>query len=168
MEKRILNLGCGPDMYGTDRLDFVKTPATTLVHDLTKPLPFPDETFDEIRAYGIFEHLKNCGNFVDEVFRVLKKGGKIDLVTTNAGYLVYHVLHDHNAYLEKESYAKTRHPDDFHRHMFVPSHLKAWFKDFSKIEFYRTGRNVKGFKTFILKLLPFNMGYEGIGVIATK
>ena len=168
MKKRILNLGCGNDMYGTDRLDFIKTKATTVVHDLTKSFPFPDETFDKIQAHGIFEHLKNPGGFVDEMFRVLKKGGEVDLITSNAGYLVFHVLHDHNAYLEKESYMKTRHPDDFHRQMFVESNLRAYFKDFSHLMFSRTGRDVPGIKTWILKMLPFKMGYEGIRLIAIK
>ncbi len=167
--KRILNLGCGKDMYGTDRLDFIKTPATTMIHDLTKPLPFEDETFEEVRAYGIFEHLKNAGIFVDEVYRVLKKGGKIDLVTSNAAYVVYHTLHDHNDYLDhKPSYNINRHPDDFHRAMYVPSNLRAWFKDFSETEISFTGRNVKGIKTIILNMLPFKMGKEGIRIIATK
>ena len=34
--KRILNLGCGNDMHGTDRVDLFKTPATTAVVNLDK------------------------------------------------------------------------------------------------------------------------------------
>lgn len=53
-----------------------------VVHDLTvRPLPFDDDTFDEIHAYEVLEHLGQQGDFRSffdewsEWWRILKPGG---------------------------------------------------------------------------------------------
>lgn len=164
-KKKILNLGCGHDKYGTHRIDFKETDATTQIHDLEKPLPFKDNYFDEVKFYNVFEHVKNCELIVNEIYRVLKKGGMLDLRTDNAGFLIFHVKSEHNSYLYVPGYNK--HPEDFHRYLFVPSHLKAHLKVFSKI---KVTYLLKGnfFKRLILKLLPRPLGYEQIRVRAIK
>lgn len=166
-EEKILNLGCGNDIYGTDRLDFKETDSTTLVHDLEKPLPFLSNTFDEIRAWRILEHIKNVGNFVDECYRVLKLNGKLDMITDNAGYIIFHVKSEHNAYLNHKEYKKA--DDDFHRYLFVPSHLKAHFRRFKNINVsYEIRDNKKGWKKWLLKLLPYKLGYEELRLLCKK
>ncbi len=76
MDRKILNLGCGNDMYGTHRIDVFKTSATTEVADINGKLPYPDNYFDEIYCKSVLEHIKNLGMFSDECFRVLR-GGEI-------------------------------------------------------------------------------------------
>ncbi|MGC8981895.1 MAG: class I SAM-dependent methyltransferase [Minisyncoccia bacterium] len=39
--------------------------------------PFPDETFDSILATEVFEHVFNPDEFLKEVNRIMKKGGKL-------------------------------------------------------------------------------------------
>jgi predicted SAM-dependent methyltransferase len=53
-----------------------------VVHDLNEhPLPFEDETFDEIHAYEVLEHLASQGDWRffcsewNEYYRILKAGG---------------------------------------------------------------------------------------------
>jgi len=45
--------------------------------DITQPLDLPDETFDAVNAYHVFEHMtpQQGRNFAAEIFRVLKPGG---------------------------------------------------------------------------------------------
>jgi len=164
--KKILNLGCGNDFYGTDRVDFKKTPATTLLLDINKnKLPFPDNYFDGVRMFRTFEHIKNCDLVVSEIYRVLKVGGKVDLITDNAGYILFHIKYREEC-LPKEYRAK-KHPDDFHFNLFLPCTLRPHFKKFRNLKI--SYLNEKGFlKNFILKFVPFKMGYEEIRLIAEK
>lgn len=55
-----------------------------VVHDLTVlPLPFPDNTFDEIHFYEVLEHLGRQGDYLTffaewtEWWRILKPGGVV-------------------------------------------------------------------------------------------
>jgi malonyl-CoA O-methyltransferase len=47
-----------------------------LVHDLDRPLPFPDATFDIVVSGLVLEHLRELGGFFAEARRVLKPGGR--------------------------------------------------------------------------------------------
>ncbi len=53
-------------------------------------IPFPQNFFDEVYAKFIFEHMKNPGEFLKKCFRVLKKGGKLTIITDNAGCWVWY------------------------------------------------------------------------------
>lgn len=47
------------------------------------PLPFDDESFDCVVSFQVIEHIKRDRAFVDEVRRVLKRGGKFIVSTPN-------------------------------------------------------------------------------------
>lgn len=47
------------------------------------PLPFADESFDCVVSFQVIEHIKRDRAFVDEVRRVLKRGGKFIVSTPN-------------------------------------------------------------------------------------
>ena len=83
---RILNLGCGGDDYGTDRLDFKPGPTVTMVADMEHRLPYEDGTFDEVYSRYSFEHVRNPGSLLDEIRRVLRPGGVLRLITDNAWF----------------------------------------------------------------------------------
>src|SRR5690242_13022137 len=98
---RSLLLGCGnsrvkklwrqsesPDWKGDlTTLDMNPNCGADVVHDLEqRPLPFPDETFDELAAYDVLEHIGRQGDwkgFFDEFaeyWRILKPGGDFGIV----------------------------------------------------------------------------------------
>ena len=53
------------------------------VEGVVPPLPFADESFDCVVSFQVIEHIKRDREFVHEVRRVLKKGGKFIVSTPN-------------------------------------------------------------------------------------
>ena len=86
--KRILNIGCGYDEYGTDFIDLYpkREEVISFNVDSRNKFPFPNKTFDEVRMYFLFEHLRNHEHILKEIYRILKPGGVLDLKTDNASY----------------------------------------------------------------------------------
>ena len=77
-----LNLGCGSLFFPSwVNIDFLPRPCVQ-GHNLTKPLPFADDSFDATYSSHVLEHFsKDQGKkFVEEQFRVLKNGGVCRLV----------------------------------------------------------------------------------------
>lgn len=73
-----LNLGCSDShLPGWLNVDWVK-PADQLV-DLTQTWPWPDSSVDEIRAFDVIEHLPSQIHTMNEAWRVLKPGGRLDI-----------------------------------------------------------------------------------------
>ena len=97
--KRLLEVGCG---LGTDLIEFARGGAVVTGVDLTpqsielvrkrfalegfavdarvsdaEHLPFGDSSFDVVYSFGVLHHTPNTQQAIDEVYRVLKPGGKI-------------------------------------------------------------------------------------------
>ena len=63
----------------------VELPANAEFRQMTvPPLDFADESFDYVISFQVIEHIKNDKEFVAEVSRVLRKGGKFIVSTPNA------------------------------------------------------------------------------------
>ena len=79
-----LDLGAGINkkegFIGVDSRGF---PGVDVVADLTKPWPWADETVDEVHCSHMIEHLTAEQRifFVNELYRVMKKGAKATIVT---------------------------------------------------------------------------------------
>jgi len=185
MAKRILNVGCGEDTYGTDFTDKYPQRAEVKKCDQDKDkLPFPSNTFDEIRCRGVLEHLRNHGFALEEIHRVLKPNGKLSLSTDNASYWGFSCGKTHlGGYGEAEIFGD--HNDHFS--LFTESHLTehakaAKFKDI-KVKYKLT--NPKGMQffekeyglrhivrllvKFMLNITPlWRMGYSRLEMVAIK
>jgi SAM-dependent methyltransferase len=74
-----LNLGCG-DRHIPGFLNVDKSPPCDQVVDLSVAWPWGDETVDEIVAYDIIEHLPDKIHTMNEMWRVLKRGGVADII----------------------------------------------------------------------------------------
>lgn len=85
---KVLNIGCGfaqwkkPNVTNVDAFDICKP---DLVHDINKPFPIADETFDYIIANHILEHLPNWWECLNECARMLKVGGTIEIWVPGSG-----------------------------------------------------------------------------------
>lgn len=71
-----LNLGCGRNsMAGFVNLDRAALPGVDVVHDLEQlPLPFDDDTFDEIVGVDLIEHIANALGLMEELWRIATSG----------------------------------------------------------------------------------------------
>jgi predicted SAM-dependent methyltransferase len=127
----ILNLGCGTEIYGDVRVDFLDTGTTTHIQDLNQTFQFESNSFDKVYSNSVLEHIRNCGNFVDEIHRVLKKGGKFFIRTDNANYFGF-LLKNHQSYIENTYKHHTE--DDLHYYLFKEEHLRNLFKKFKDLK----------------------------------
>jgi len=104
-DARVLDLSCGEGeimeeltargltVEGTHYRDqdyIIRNPSPVLqqavIHapvDLTRPLPFPDASFDLVLATEVLEHLPSHVSVVEEVGRILKPGGRFLFTTPN-------------------------------------------------------------------------------------
>ncbi len=176
-DRKILNLGCGNDFYGTHRLDMFETPSTTDVSDLNQNFPYPDNYFDEIYCKSVLEHIKNLGNFSNECYRVLKKGGKLWLRTDHAGFILAYLLrrHEPNQGLEIQYLAggfghqkKKGMIEDHHYALFVESHLKYLFGNLKNHQFGYIYGGSNPIEKFIFRIMPKKIGACHIEMEARK
>ena len=75
--KKVLDLGCSRrKIPGAIGVDISPDSQADVLHDLNKsPYPFSDNSFDEIFAKHIIEHLDKPEVLIKEIFRLLKPGG---------------------------------------------------------------------------------------------
>jgi predicted SAM-dependent methyltransferase len=78
MKKNKLNIGSGRDVKPDYvNLDSVKLPGVDVVHDLNRfPWPFKDNEFSEAYCSHVLEHLDSIIRPMEEIWRILKKGGR--------------------------------------------------------------------------------------------
>lgn len=77
-------------------LDAVAEVNPDVVHDLAKPLPFGDQSFDYVLAQDILEHFtkESVVQVVAEISRVLKIGGKVEVRVPNLNDIIERFAHD--------------------------------------------------------------------------
>lgn len=77
-----LHLGCGKKILpGFVNVDIVAAEGVDLVFDISQGLPFPDDSFDEVRAIDVLEHIPATRiiHVMNEVYRVLAPGGSFQI-----------------------------------------------------------------------------------------
>lgn len=76
-----LNIGCGSDIReGWINVDTYPLTPSVVKADVETGLPFPDEFFDTILASHILEHVIHFDKAWNEIHRVLKTNGTIEIV----------------------------------------------------------------------------------------
>jgi len=146
-----LNLGAGEDRReGYINIDHNKLTNPDIVHDLNIfPYPFPDNTFDEILASHILEHLDKPFLVMKEFHRIMKPGAK----------LVISVPHFSRAFTHAE-----------HAHGFDVSFPKYFDKNFTKSGFFGVEFELTNMKlnwSAFTHLLPY-YGYGKFSIAMVK
>jgi len=80
---RYLNLGCGRRYHQQwSNVDFHATGPGVIAHDLTRRLPFSDNSYDVVYHSHVLEHFSKRGapEFLKECYRVLSPGGIMRVV----------------------------------------------------------------------------------------
>lgn len=185
MKRRILNVGCGKENYGTDFIDIYPSRKEVIKCNLQiEKFPFKNNSFDEVYGRSIFEHLKNPGKFIDECKRVLKKRGKLIIITDNAAYYKFHIrffkkdeIVHYERYKENGELIRTRSgPNDKHYLLSTTLHLRNFFFDSGfKIkeivyldDSYSHDNNRKKILDFILWLFDKRIIYRFIKIVGVK
>jgi SAM-dependent methyltransferase len=74
-----LNLGCSDSLpEGFVNVDIV--PPADVIADLSRAWPWRDSSVDAIRAHDVIEHLADKVHTMNEAHRVLKPGGRLEIV----------------------------------------------------------------------------------------
>src|SRR3972149_5784116 len=90
--RKILNVGCGNQTYGTHFVDKYPKRKGVIKCDIERgKLPFKSNQFDEVYSRCLFEHLKNPFHVLKEMHRILKPKGRLILITDNAGFWGFHM-----------------------------------------------------------------------------
>lgn len=138
MNKKILNVGCGNETYGTHFIDLYPSRAEVKKVFVGKEkFPYKNNFFDEVYSNCILEHLPNLGNFISECNRVLKKNGKLIIITDNAACYKFHLRFfpnskgtHHGGYEIKGRMGggTGKYTEDKHYALFTSTHLKNLFE----------------------------------------
>ncbi len=80
---KILDLGCGnAKEEGALGIDYRAQPGVDIVYDLDNyPWPLESDSFDLVVCKHIIEHLNNVVRTMEEIHRILKKGGIVKIYT---------------------------------------------------------------------------------------
>lgn len=82
VERYKLSEGHGIDVdpvYAEAGNDFAKSKNINakFVHGVGERLPYPDDYFDYVASYDVFEHVQDLVQVMNEIWRVLKPGGRL-------------------------------------------------------------------------------------------
>jgi ubiquinone/menaquinone biosynthesis C-methylase UbiE len=125
----ILNIGSGGMEYGDIRIDIYRAKAVDVIAS-AESLPFRNESFDIVFSRCVFEHLPNALDSLLEQKRVCKVGGRIEIITDNAGYWAYHILGHHTKPLiliGKRRLYEGKAGSDKHYALYTREHLENLF-----------------------------------------
>lgn len=133
-----LNLGCYTSyMPGWINVDINPETKADMHFDITDPLPFSDESISEVRLVHVIEHVSfNKGTkLIDEIYRVLKQGGILNISTPNMLYLAKLIVKGEMDKSVQNPYtmmygSPDESPWQLHRSAYTPKMLKALLSQF--------------------------------------
>lgn len=131
-----LNLGSGSNRLQDDFINVDLHTDADLQHDLRTPLPFADNTVDEIYSCHVIEHFtRKEWEFVRQDWaRVLKPGATIEIRCPDIVKLAEHVLSTDTLPLRiQQIYGQQAHEGEFHKNGFTEQILVDSFPGFTAV-----------------------------------
>lgn len=144
MSAKKLNLGCGTaHIPGYINVDFF-TPAD-LKHDLREPLPYDDDSIDEIKSVHNVEHFTRAEweKIRLDWYRVLKPGGKLVIDCPNMAYVCKMYLEQpDDSFWRITMYGIQDHAGEFHKNGFDRHWLAKSFPDMTVTNVFDDDQNL--------------------------
>ena len=101
-----LNLGCGNDYQnGWVNIDISPMARCDVVADLSKGIPYADNTVDEVIAIHFLEHLEDTIFIMNEIWRVCKNGALVHIEVPDQSSLMAFADPTHKRVFNRESFA---------------------------------------------------------------
>jgi SAM-dependent methyltransferase len=106
-EKLILDLGCGnKKRTGTIGVDFNSRTDADIIHDLNVfPYPFDDCSIDMVYIDNTLEHLDNVIRVMEEIYRIVKPGGRVKVIVPYFRSLWAFIDPTHTHYFTVDSFS---------------------------------------------------------------
>jgi SAM-dependent methyltransferase len=137
-DRRILQLGSGKKYHASAvNIDVARDTHPDVVHDLNSiPWPFRADTFFEVWAYDVIEHLDDVVRVMEEIHRVSVPGALVKLTVPH--------FSSRNAFT-----------DPTHRHFFSVGSFD-YFTAGSELNFYTAARFEKSVASIVFAPTPMN------------
>lgn len=169
-KRKILEIGVGEKPYkakGNEEvihLDQVKNKDIEVIHNLDKfPYPFKNEEFDEILGFNILEHVSNLIKTMEELNRILKKGGrlKISVPLFPSMYSVVDPTHKNFFVYETFDYFQYHAPLLYPKAKFkvVKRKIRFSWNRFLNVLSYFINLHPKFYSRYVANILPANEIY---------
>lgn len=162
---RTLDIGCGKRGLGT--FANIDIEHSSIIPDNFQimdghDLHFPDNSFEAVSIVEVIEHVENPSQVLREIYRVLKKDGKMFLTTPNPSHISIFIKNLRNKRIRI-------HPDHLHTWNWE---MLAWLihnVGFRDIEIYlwgfvdemlREGKPVKLYRAYRLANILYSLGFR--------
>ena len=142
-----LELGCGANKrianaIGIDAIDYA---CVDLVGDAMEILKsFPSGSVDAVHSYHFFEHLPDVSAMLDEIARIVKPGGRMEVVVPHFSNPHYYSDPTHRSFFGLYTFCYFAQNSPFSRE--VPTYQKDLFFDVERVDL-----RFKSFRPFYLR-----------------
>ena len=142
---RVLELGggakpvCRPNVDVRMCHDEKGNPTVDLVADFNQPLPIPSGEYDGIFSQFVIEHLswRKVRQFVSEMYRIVRPGGKICIITANTEAQIRYIQSHPNGWEDRPPFESAScilfgdqdYPENTHRNYMSPAIITALFQE---------------------------------------